>query len=220
MRAWIALLLAFGLVFAGVSQASVTAKYDYTRWTYTPSGTTTVDVEGGNISEVNVTAVTLTDRWAGVFGNVTGTITLQAAGDTTYLYQWTWDGTGYICFTQDTAFDFAAATAATAADVDNAFGFPTTVSDSATNTLTTTQNLDLSVVSITGAAAATHMSGSAYYTAAIKDTTSPTEGDLAFCTQLRLGNGYKGVPVDYELMLPTTYGPSGLEVYYIFLDLS
>ncbi len=219
----IALLVAFGfvLVHAGVSQADVDLQVNYTRWTFTAAGDSLV-TEGGNITNLTISSTTLTDRWAGVFGNFSGTIVLKEAGDGAgvQLFSWTWSGSGWVCFTQDTAFNFGTSQAATASDVDTAFAFPTTASDSATNTLTGTGTVDLSVATVTGAATATHQSGSAYATYAIKDAATPTEADLAFCSKLRQGNGYKGVPVDFEVMLPTTFGPSGFETYYIFVDLS
>lgn len=51
------------------------------------SGGTVVNISGGYIATVNVTAVTQNPRWKGIVGNVTGSFTLDDAAGST-LYEW------------------------------------------------------------------------------------------------------------------------------------
>lgn len=56
--------------------------------TYTPTVTQTVTGEAGNVTEVNVSSVQVTDKWVGFWGRVSGSIVLADANGN-YFYQWT-----------------------------------------------------------------------------------------------------------------------------------
>lgn len=47
----------------------------------------TVNAQGGNVTQVNIDALTITQSWQGYFGNITGTITLDDASNNTF-YNW------------------------------------------------------------------------------------------------------------------------------------
>jgi hypothetical protein len=50
---------------------------------------------------------------------------------------------------------------------------------------------------------------------------STTEGDFLFCVNASMAgaaNGYDGKTVDYELIVPTTYGAT--ETYYFYVELN
>ena len=78
-------LIAFSTqVYADPSGAAVTT---ISEETYT-AAVGTEDVEGGNISSVNITGNQVTTRWAGFFGNISGGIILANAAGTSF-YEWT-----------------------------------------------------------------------------------------------------------------------------------
>jgi len=219
------LLLGSGLVMA-ISNATVTDVAPLTRW----GGDATagnITTEGGNITSANVAANTLTDRWAGFFGNVTGNIYLTGnSGNTTnYLFMWTVDSstTGYVCVSENNNFPFGSATSATAAGIDGAWSFGA-ATDNATNTFTTSTcsiTFNNPSVSISNTANAKNATNSAFETCAIDDgTADPQEANFAFCTAInQSGVNYLGDAANYELIVPTTVGDA-TETYYFYAELN
>jgi len=217
------LLLGSGLVMA-ISNASVSGT-PLDRWGGNANAGS-ITTEGGNITSANVAANTLTDRWAGFFGNVTGNIYLtDNSGNTTnYLFMWTASSpTGYVCVSENNNFPFGSATNATAAGIDGAWSFGA-ATDNATNTFTTS-TCDITFynpyVEITDTATAKNATNSAFETCAIDDgTSSPAETDFAFCTAInQSGKNYLNQSADYELIVPTTVG-SATETYYFYAELN
>jgi len=217
------LLLGSGLVMA-ISNASVSDVTRLTRW----GGDATagsIATEGGNITSANVAANTLTDRWAGFFGNVTGNIYLtDASGGTTgYLFMWTANSpTGYVCVSENNNFPFGSAENTTAVDINGAWSFGA-ATDNATNTFTTS-TCDITFYnpykSITGTANAKNATNSAFETCAIDHTTASAETDFAFCTAInQSGKNYLNDSADYELIVPTTVG-NATETYYFYAELN
>ena len=216
------LLLGSGLVMA-ISNASVSGT-PLDRW----AGDTTagnITTEGGNITSANVAANTLTDRWAGFFGNVTGNIYLtdNSGGTTSYLFMWTADSpTGYVCVSESNNFPFGNAEKTTAAEINSAWSFGT-ATDSATNTFTTSTcdiTFNNPYVEITDTATAKNATNSAFETCAIDHTTASAETDFAFCTAInQTGRNYLNDSADYELIVPTTFG-NVTETYYFYAELN
>ncbi len=209
-----------GVVFA-ISGATVGTETERGRWSGNTSGS--IVTEGGNVSGVNVTAGTLTSKWASFYGNVTGSIVL-ADSAATNVYSWTWaaaDG-GEVCLSTDQSFDFASlAGSGTGANVDSTWSFTTTDADSATNTLT-----ESCTVALDDAASVTSNTGvtldSGFQTCSVTDTASPAaEGDFAFCVDIdSAGTNYNGEAADFEVMVPTSDGSSDTETYYFFVELN
>jgi hypothetical protein len=50
--------------------------------------TQSVEAQGGNVTSLNIDALSVTQSWQGYFGNITGTITLDDASNRTF-YNWT-----------------------------------------------------------------------------------------------------------------------------------
>ncbi|MEW6749182.1 MAG: hypothetical protein AB1295_05745 [Candidatus Micrarchaeota archaeon] len=212
------------LLMTGVVLAIEAATFDYgseSRWSAGAASDSDV-TEGGNITYGNVTATSLTDRWAAYFGNVSGTIRLWDG--TNSVYTWTVTGgseAGEVCASTGTTFAFGSSAATTGAEIDTAFGLGT-AADTAVDTFTdaTSVNLQFSQATVASSAYADHAAGT-YWTAAIEDTGTPTESDLAFCTNVSsTGNPYLGGTAHYEVMVPTTPGVSSSETYYFYLELN
>jgi len=221
-------LLGSGLVMAYPVNATVDSSYNYGRWAaVNAAGNFTT--EGGNVSEVNVTAAAqLTDRWAGMFGNITATeIVLKSSDDPggTHLYNWTALLDGEICVSPGPSFTFSAIQEATANNVDGLWSFGA-VADNVTETFTGTGcALMFTAVTPTDTDNATyidHAGLSSFRTCAFKDITSPeSRDDLAFCTKINTsGINYKGMNYHYELMVPTRIGVGLTETYYFFVEIN
>ncbi|MCX8200448.1 MAG: hypothetical protein N3G76_03180, partial [Candidatus Micrarchaeota archaeon] len=214
-------LMVFGLAFATPFNASNSTQSYYARW----EGSTAaqgIQIEGGNISDLNLSATSLTDRWAAFFGNLTGTIYLtSAAGATTnYVYTWTVStiNSGYVCASPSTTFNFVSATPANVPNMNTFFGLGS-AADNATGTFTTsTCTLSFSgqpaITSVPNAPTGNNP-GDTFETCAIQDGSN-----YAFCVAANsAGNNYLGNPANYELMVPTTPG-TGLMTYYFYAELA
>jgi len=222
------LLLGSGLVMA-IRGATVSDQTDLTRWTAV--GTAGNDTtEGGNITSLNLDVNGLTDRWAGYFGNVTGTLYLtdNASGTTTYLYKWPSGNAtgGEVCVSTNNTYNFATATGLTnAGNIDSAWGF-SGGADLATATYNdgtcTAFKFDEQGVTISNAVKADGDSGSSsFYSCAINNTAVAYKGDLAFCTSINpSGTNYKGESADFELIVPTAEGDTATETYYFYAEIN
>jgi len=224
------LLLGSGLVMAYPVNATVNGVYHYGTWV--PLATAgNFTTEGGNISEVNVTAsAQLTDRWAGIFGVITGTeIVLKSSDDAggTHLYNWTASTAagGEICVSTGSGFDFSAIQETIEGDIevgDWVFG---DVADNVSNTFEDPGcGLVFTAVTPANTDNTTYINhvGSDFITCAFKDTATPTApANLAFCTEINAsGTNYKGNAVDYELMVPTNDSVGAIETYYFFVEIN
>ncbi|MEM3364212.1 MAG: hypothetical protein QXS93_01745 [Candidatus Micrarchaeia archaeon] len=213
-------LMVFGLAFATPYNATNSTQSYYARWQGSAIAQG-ISIEGGNISDLNLSATSLTDRWAAFFGNLTGTIYLtSAAGSTTnYVYRWsvTTINSGYVCASNSGAFNFLGAAAATAAGVNSFYNLGN-AADNATNTLTGTCTLNFAGQGAINSAPAVDTGNNAadtFRTCAITDTTN-----YAFCVAANAtGNNYLGNPAHYELMVPTT-PDTGLTTYYFYAELA
>jgi len=213
-------LIVLGSVVFAISGATVQVGPEL-RWNgaQTAGSDTT---EGGNITAVNVSSVSLTDRWASYFGNVTGSIILDDNGIGNAVYTWSWAPAagGEVCVSEASAFNFATAAAATAANIDSVWGF-TGVADSAANTY----NNGSCSLTFTPQGAKTGVGAdiqgvSSYISCAIAQPSPTQEDHFAFCAVMNSsGVNYDNVPSHYEVIVPTTNG-SGTETYYFYAELN
>jgi hypothetical protein len=230
------LLLGTGLVFA-LSGATADASDPLTRWTTDPGNSVTT--EGGNITPVNLTSDSLTDKWAAFYGNVSGNIVLT--DDTSYgdysVYNWSVSTTdGEVCATTNSSVDTSliGMGAPSPSSIDAAWGFNSADADSGENTFGDVgcslefngvgSLLSLPNVS-TGGATGTFetclvSAGDAY------PLDHGQTGFLLFCTNMSDGtNNYKGDSVNYELMVPTNNTADSLvstttTTYYFYAELN
>jgi len=225
----LAILLGTGLVMAYPSNASSVSEYKLPRWVAVSAPAANLVTEGGNISEVNVTAAEqLTDRWAGFYGNVTpSAIRLRASGDVNDLYNWTGTliGGGEICVSPGPTFTFSAIQEATVNNVEGLWSFGA-VADNVTETFTGTGCAlvftGINTTNTDNAVYIDHAGLSSFWTCAFKDIASPeSRDDLAFCTRINTsGTNYNGINYHYELMVPTRIGVGLTETYYFFVEIN
>lgn len=212
-------ITAYAIAPAGVTWISDTS--------YTPGAATASDVtEGGNITVLNITGANQsTERWAGYLGNISsaGSLIILAndATPTDVFYNWSWDSAqgGEVCAGTATSYTWASLEAAAATDLDSTWGFGD-VSDDAEATFNDgTSTFEIGGASGSAPMADTGFSGG-YETFLLEDTPGASaETDFLFCSNISAaGTGYDGTTVDYELIVPTTYGAH--ETYYFYLDVN
>jgi hypothetical protein len=78
-----------------------------------------IGAQGGNVTEINIQALTITKSWQGYYGEVTGVITLQDGTNSTF-YNWS-DATpsGEVYATRSSSVSWTSVNCSTAANVTN-----------------------------------------------------------------------------------------------------
>lgn len=222
MNKWVntvlCVLVLAGVVFA-MTGATVVHVQERGRWSAGAAGSAAT--EGGNISGVNVSSTSLTDRWASFYGNVTGSIILTDSGGTNNVYSWSWAATdgGEVCLSQDTNFPWGSAETAVKSAIDTAFGFGS-VADNADNTYADGGcNIATDEVGSITTTGTSLMGNSSFENCVLGDGVELVEGDFAFCTNIsNSGTNWNNEPANYEVMVPTTV--NGTETYYFFVELN
>ena len=224
-------LFGAGLVMA-ISGAAVSNVSPQERWVVNETAGN-VTTEGGNITYVNVGANSLTDRWAAFYGNVTGGLVLRDNTNTTAaVFQWnSWNASagGVVCASQDSELAWIDLLAITGNEIDvYEMSFDPGASDSATNTLTdlsddcTAMNFGENLMSV-ASGYVKHTTGQ-YWTCAFYDVKSISPEIVTvpvYCTNITDGSlNFKAEPVNYEVMVPTYFGPDTYTTYYFYAQLN
>ena len=203
---------------------------DLTRWTGATS-TANDTTEGGNITYGNLNGSSLTDRWAGYFGNISGAniyLTDSVGGTTNYLYSWAVAGanqTGEVCVSTNASFAFSVAEASTGADIDTAYSWASGA-DTGANTFTGTGcSLIFEEQGVTVASTAYadgDSGGSSFYTCVVDDGAVAADDDFAFCTNITVGGtNYLGGGAEYELVVPASDAtPTSSTLYWFFIEIN
>jgi hypothetical protein len=179
-------------------------------------GPDTVTTNPGEITSANVTAEQTTERWAGLFGNATGTIVLGSS-DTDRLYEW--DARAeYVFASTNGSVDFTTLGTADAASLNGlsslSYGDS---SDNATKTFSTTSSSSYSGAS-TDAALTYNGGNSPVWTTALEAATaSPTQlSHYVFTGVAQPDAGetaYDGSTADYQVIVPQDGGVSSYSLY-------
>jgi len=230
-----AVFLAVSGVALALPGANIESSTPQERWSGDPAADQNDTTEGGNVTFLELNGTSLTDRWAGYYGNISSVVlylTDETGGSSNHLYQWTGAGgpadwtSGIVCAAQDSAFDWSNAAAATGIEVNTAWSFGS-VADNATQTFTLTGcDIDFTATGdqdVTGAAMIDNSGpagSSTFSTCGIHDDNSATEPDFAFCTpnvtDTGSGVNYKGDAVNFELIVPIT--ATETDTYFFFLE--
>ncbi len=220
MMAAFAVLL-FGVAFADMAGASVdegtTGRY------VDPRTAAPVITEGGNVTDVNVTANASTEKWAGFYGNVTGSLLLSKnVGSALYVWSWAPTAGGTVCVSTASAYTWGGLIAAVAANIDTAWSFTGTDADSAASTLTNPCNLYINpqgAVSGVGAYTMNNAGSDTWETCAVTDGAGTGQDNTAFCVNITAGTAAPGTAALYQLMAPTPEAAGTDEQYYFYLEL-
>ena len=214
------------LVISGI-MAMAFAVTPATNWTsgtsgnYVPANTSGFVAAGGNVTDVNIGTNMTTSKWAGIYGNISGSIVL-ARNSTVIFYTWTWTplNGATVCATTSNTFSAISGTA-TAGNVDAAW-FNSYSTDADTAAKTMTQNCTIQNVTgmnITGSdAVSTTDVGAGTQTCAAKQNSGTAKDSYVFCAPI-IGAGFTfdGLLRNYALLLPTTYAST--DTYYFYLQL-
>ncbi len=165
---------------------------------------TSVTIVTGTIYSANLDGQHSTYRWAGVYGNVTGTIILGDSASN-ILYQWTAIGK-YVYLDDDTTVDWPNLLAATCTDVENVYSFLTGASDNCANTFTGSASFNsglipLTIASTIAASTLNNASTAVWDTLALKDGTN---NDVVFVgvAQNPAAYAYNGELANYQVIIP------------------
>lgn len=165
-------------------------------------------VEGGNVTEINLSGSATTESWQGFFGNTTANLRLGMGTDVLYDFGET-DTTAVYATTND-AFNFSALEEGAAADVDSAWGL--SGDDAATNVFNESVDHD----GLSGTDAATMEDGN--FQAYIADDGGSGKENFAFGAIVDNdgAEGFNGKTYNYEMMVPTE---DSSEEYYFFMSI-
>jgi hypothetical protein len=184
-----------------------------------PAASGEVVTEGNEITEVNLTVDSYTERWAGFYGNVSGSISLSDGSHD--LYQWTWTATNegkVIASTAGSGIDWANLANDDATTADTAWGFGS-VSDQVEDTFTeNAAEFTIGGQTITGAKAVTTGGSSGYKTAITNDGATLAKGDFQFVVSIiNDGTTFNTETHDFEMMVPTD--ETAGETYFFYVEL-
>ncbi|MBD3398060.1 hypothetical protein GF412_02670 [Candidatus Micrarchaeota archaeon] len=181
-------------------------------------------IEGGNISGTNLDSNASTERWAGFYGNVTGELVLAEAANSAFMHKWQWSPSngGEICISINSSLSLFFIAAATGAEIDSAWSFSPSVSDSGTNTFNLTNcSMNIGGADLHGADYADTGPAGGFSTCVFKTVSgSPAKNDMLFCVNITNGTLFNGLQGNYEVMAPTNAAPNSYETYYFYANLN
>ncbi len=219
--AMLALLFAASLAFA-IQPAET--------WTlgatdkYTQASTASYVTEGGNVTYGNLSGNVSTEKWAGFWGNVSGTIVLAPGANSPMFYTWPWtpaDGGEVCAIAASSGFVWAAVEAVTGSEIDTVWGFDVLNTDSASNTLTDAScNLIVAGTTVAPSAGVT-TNGGTFETCAVADAAVPAwKDDIAFCVNITQGGAlFNSLTGDYQLLAAANETDAQYETYNFWLEL-
>lgn len=165
---------------------------------------TSVTIATGTIYSANLNGQHSTYRWAGIYGNVTGTIVLGDS-NSDIMYQWTAVGK-YVYLDDDSTVSWSNLAAATCTDVENVYSFLVGASDDCANTFNGTSSFNsglipLNIASTIAASTLNNASTAVWDTLALKDTSN---NDVVFVgvAQNPAAYAYNGDLANYQVIIP------------------
>jgi hypothetical protein len=187
-----------------------------------------VDAQGGNVTEININALTVTTSWQGYYGDVTGTVILQDANNNTF-YNWSLTSySGRVFATRSSTITWSAVncTNATARATEETYlGQTSADSDSVTNTynLTTHPSFQVGSVDINA--------DSCFSTFGYVDNASQSTNfamvllqsgaNIIYTTLTNQStNGFNGEEHDFQLLVGENEksGNQGVTTYYFWTE--
>lgn len=189
-----------------------------------------LEAQAGNVTQLEINATSITNYWAGYFGNITSNIVLQDA-DGNNFYNWSnANPTGEVFATRNNSLEWSSIKCMQPSEVSNEetyLGHAATVADSITNTFSSTNHPEFSVASTTltgcpstNAFSNTGASASLWYNVLLSDAGNTS----IYSTLLNAtGTGFDGSLWDFELLVGengTGGGALATTTYYFYVELS
>ena len=184
----------------------------------TGTATTTVDAEGGNVTYVDVSSNVVTSRWAGFYGNVSGSLLLGDVSDNTF-YQWSVsDLTGAVVYAaNNTVSDWTGGNIEPLANADAPSWVNGANTDNFTTTFSSTEAFVSSSLNEAGTPFVTTFNGSGVAgdlkTYALRSATD--DANIWAGLVVDDTNGFNNATVDYQILLPAQTGTT----YNFYLEL-
>jgi hypothetical protein len=202
--------------------ANVTNATALPRFEYNESGNVTT--EGGNITGSNVYTEQLTDRWAAFYGNISGSIILTNRNGMNNVYSWGWTPAngGVVCTSTNSSVTDLTLYPADGDDIDAAWSFAPTESDSGRNTFNHTGcNMTIGITPIDNSGYVDTGQPGGFITCSLKDKIVAAKPDMYFCTNIEQNGAFwNGQTGNFELMVPTAFGVNQYETYYFYVNLN
>ena len=203
----------------------------YVTETFTPINGS-IDTTAGNIYEFNLTTTDKTYRWVGVWGDISGTLSLKTASDFFYLwYNSTATQDSVLYFTTDVAgidvTDFVLTNVTHLTQADTAYGYVATVTDRIANTYTDVATFQSPSMQTGVVVNTTTLQSSTWTNYFIRKTTSDISStdDIVWAVELKPDQTtFNGETGDYEILLPENEevgdGEGVITTYYIWFELN
>jgi hypothetical protein len=184
--------------------------------------------QGGNLTEVNIDATTITDIWQGYYGQVTGTITLDN-GDNDTFYDWSVaTPSGEIFMSTASSPTWSTIRCANETDLNSteeAYNISTTAVDGINETFNYTTHDAFSVGGTSFAANWCNHTTNAYASGAAQSTywdeiALSDQLDVIYAVIINADQtGYNGSNYDFQGLVPV-YRNQTTTTYYFFVELS
>ncbi|MGM5480849.1 MAG: hypothetical protein ACQESE_00395 [Nanobdellota archaeon] len=207
-------LMAVSLAFAAPGGASTTEGASEQA---TGTSSTTVDTEGGNVTYVDVSGTSITGRWAGFFGNISGNIMLGDSSDNQF-FQWTVsDLTGAVVYAANTTVtDWTQANFDPASNAVMPSYVQGSLTDNFTNTFTASEEFSSSSLTVADVPFATTWNSTGVGNLKTYALQSIADNALVFGgLAVDDTDGFNGNSVDYQILVPAETTTS----YSFYLEL-
>ncbi len=214
---WILAYTALFLLLMGVAYSATTGGATVSTSTVGGAGAPTpgsFTVNAGNIYNITASSWSSTEKWAGVYGNVSGFLLLGTSGSQ-YLFKWSESANNVVAiyFSGVDNANLTSLSAATQTDVTNELGSEYGEgSDAWSNTFTGSGgDSDSALIPDTGVPyATTEPSGSAFYTYSLKDGS----GKLVWAGNIHPSGAqtFNGQYAHFQVILPAG-------TFYVWLEI-
>ncbi len=213
----LALLVLVGLPFVRAATPGGADMSDNAdRGAYAGASAGTMDVTSGHIYFANVTGVQNTYRWVGLYGNVSGVITL-ADSSGNYFYNWTGAKGVLVYASTGSSITWSSLADADSTDMDS--WLEGSFTDSYSNTFSGTENIGSQIfTSLTSDYAAPYPTASGWRTYSLTDGTNLVWAGKVLSSA---ATTYDGTTADFEMLIPEngTAGDETATTYYFWVEL-
>lgn len=189
-----------------------------------------VEAQAGNVTQVDLSAIGVTQSWQGYYGNITGTIVLQNGQNQTF-YNWSASTVqGEVYATRNASTNFASINCSTGGErtaEETALGQAASDSDSVSNTFSGTTHPPFSVGS-GGITENTCFSTNAFDNTGSQSTSwfqillSDDNSNMVYTTLINDSTtGFDGNSYDFQLLVGEDgHGNSAATTYYFYVELN
>ena len=189
---------------------------------FTNSSSQSTPVQAGNVTELNISGSAITTHWAGFFGEISGTLTLEnSAGDVFYNWSGLNSLSGEVFASTDNAVSWGGIGCASAGEItalETALSIAGTDADRVENTYTSNAHPDfevggasLSGCNSTNAYVSSALDPSSFYQVLLTDT----EGDAIYTTLINESlTGFDSATHDFQLLVGENETAATTDLYF------